>query len=84
MLACMARRKKERELSAPLSLNSLHALTNYVSLPGTRKKGESMRKEKSETKKGDLPTFSVPLLHTSSDAFKAGLSKLPNYAGILQ
>ena len=41
MLACMACKKKGRELSAPLSLNSLHALTNYVSLPGTRKQGES-------------------------------------------
>ena len=43
-----------------------------------------MRKEKSETEKGDIHTFSVPLLHTSSDAFKAGLSKLANDAGILQ
>ena len=41
MLACMACKKKGRELSAPLLLNSLHALTNYVSLPGTRKQGES-------------------------------------------
>ena len=47
MLACRARRKKGRELSAPLSLNSLHALTNYVSLPGTQKQGESKWKEKS-------------------------------------
>ena len=87
MLACMACKKKGRELSAPLSLNSLHALTNYVSLPDTRKKGESQRKEKSEIfslGNWDLPTFSLPLLHTSFDAFKAGLSKLANDAGILQ
>ena len=87
MLACMARRKKERELSAPLSLNSLHALTNYVSLPGTRKQGESQRKGKSEIfslGNWDLPTFSLPLLHTSFNACKAGVVKLANDAGILQ
>lgn len=87
MLACMARRKKGRELSAPLSLNSLHALKIMLACLAREKRGRVNGRKKAKSsplENWDLPTFSLPLLHTSLNACKADLVKLADDAGILQ
>ena len=57
MLACMARRKKGRELSAPLSLNSLHALKIMLACLARENRGRVSGREKVKSSPLEIDTF---------------------------